>query len=48
MRDDVESNVTKRSLVQRIERWLVGLVMTAMAYMIEITVLRSIRRGQKK
>jgi hypothetical protein len=30
------------------ERWLVGLVMAAMAYMLEKAVLRSIRRGQRK
>jgi hypothetical protein len=30
------------------ERWLVGLVMTTMAYMLEKAVLRSIRRGQGK
>jgi hypothetical protein len=30
------------------ERWLMGLVMAVMAYMLEKTVLRSISRGQGK
>jgi hypothetical protein len=30
------------------ERWLVGLVMAATAYMLEKAVLRSIRRGRGK
>jgi hypothetical protein len=30
------------------ERWLVGLVMAVMAYIIEKAVLRSIRRGRGK
>ena len=30
------------------ERWLVGLVMAAMAYMLEKAVLRSIRSGRVK
>ena len=30
------------------ERWLVGLVMAAMAYMLEKAVLRSIRRVKPK
>jgi hypothetical protein len=29
------------------ERWLVGLVMAAMAYMLEIAVLRSLGRGRE-
>ncbi|MGH8477833.1 MAG: hypothetical protein ACRER2_19060 [Methylococcales bacterium] len=33
---------------RRIERWLVGWVMAAMAYMIEKAVLRSIKRGEAK
>jgi hypothetical protein len=42
------SEVSKRPVFRRIERWLVGLVMAAMAYMIEISVLRSIQRRQGK
>ena len=42
------SNVSKRPLLRRVERWLVGFVMAAMAYMIEKVVLQSIRRGQVK
>lgn len=30
------------------ERWLVGLVMAAVAYMLEKAVLRSLRRGRVK
>lgn len=48
LRDNFVSNVTKRRFVRRIERWLVGLVMAAMAYMIEKMLLRSIRREQTK
>ncbi len=40
-------NASGRPFFRRFERWLVGLVMTAMAYMIEAALLRSIRRGQK-
>lgn len=31
--------------IRRVERWLVGLVMTAFAYVIEKAVLRSIKKG---
>jgi hypothetical protein len=41
------NDVSNRPFFRRFERWLVGLVMAAMAYMIEVTLLRSIRRGQK-
>jgi hypothetical protein len=36
------------SLFRRIERWLVGLAMVAMAYLLEKALLRSIRRGRAK
>ena len=42
------SNVSKRTVVGRVERWLVGCAMAAMAYMIELAVLRSIRRRPGK
>lgn len=42
------SNVPKRTFAGHIERWLVGLVMAAMAYIIEMAVLRSIRRKPGK
>jgi len=41
------SDISKRPFFRRMERWLVGLVIAAMAYMIEVALLRSIRRGQK-
>lgn len=34
--------------LRRIERWLVGLVMGLLAYVIEKAVLRSIRKGTTK
>jgi len=42
------SEVSKRPFFRRIERWMVGLVMAAMAFMIEKAALRSVRRGQGK
>jgi hypothetical protein len=35
-------------VIRRIERWLVGLVMAILAFVIEKAVLRSIRRGDAK
>ena len=35
-------------LFRRIERWLVGLAMAAMAWLLEKAVLRSIRRSGTK
>jgi hypothetical protein len=34
--------------IRRVERWLVGLVMTILAFVIEKAVLRSIRKGRTK
>jgi len=34
--------------VRRVERWLVGLVMAVLAFVIERAVLRSIRQGKTK
>jgi hypothetical protein len=42
------SNVPKQTFLGRAERWLVGLVMAAMAYMIEMALLRTIRRRPGK
>ena len=42
------SNVSRRPFLRRVERWLVGFVMAAVAYLIEKAVLHSIRRGQVK
>ena len=44
----VVSNVPKQTFLGRAERWLVGVAMAAMAYMIEMAVLRSIRRRPGK
>jgi hypothetical protein len=48
MRNDIVSNVSKPPFFRRMERWLVGLVVAAMAYMLEKAVLRSIRSGRVK
>jgi len=37
--------VAKGSLTQKMERWLLGIVMMIIAYLIEKAVLRSIRRS---
>ncbi|HYE37026.1 hypothetical protein [Methylocaldum sp.] len=42
------NNVPNLPLFRRIERWLVGLAMVAMAYLLEKAMLRSIRRGRTK
>jgi hypothetical protein len=31
--------------LRRVERWLVGIVMAVLAYVVEMAVLRSIRKG---
>jgi hypothetical protein len=41
-------NNLKRPFFRQVERWLVSLVMAAMAFMIEKALLRSIRRGEAK
>jgi hypothetical protein len=48
LESDSMNNVLKRRLLQQMERWLVSLVMAAMAYVIEKALLRSIRRGEAK
>ncbi|HWP01029.1 MAG TPA: hypothetical protein VNL74_10475 [Methylococcus sp.] len=42
------NNVPNSPLLRRLERWLVGSAMAVMAYLLEKTVLRSIRRGGAK
>jgi hypothetical protein len=42
------NKVPNLPLFRRIERWLVGLGMAAMAWLLEKAVLRSIRRGGTK
>lgn len=37
--------MAKRSLFRRAERWMVGLAMGVMAFVLEKAVLRSVRRG---
>ncbi|HUL13744.1 MAG TPA: hypothetical protein VLU73_16460 [Methylococcaceae bacterium] len=42
------NNLQNVSLFRRIERWLVGLAMAAMAWLLEKALLRSIKRGGTK
>ena len=35
-----------RSLIRRLERWLVGLAMAVIALILEKIVMRSVRRGE--
>lgn len=37
--------MAKRSLFRRVERWMVGVAMGVMAFVLEKAVLRSVRRG---
>jgi len=39
--------ISKRSLTRKMERWLLGMVMMIIAYLIERVVLRSIKRSGK-
>jgi hypothetical protein len=39
------NNLPNRKLFRQLERWLVGLAMGTLAFLLEKTVLRSIRRG---
>lgn len=36
-----------KSILRRIERWMVGVVMAVIAFVLEKMVLRSIRKGDK-
>lgn len=40
--------ISKRSLTRKMERWLLGMVMMIIAYLIERVVLRSIKRSGTK
>jgi hypothetical protein len=42
------NDIPKRSWFRRLERWLVGLVLAIVAYLLERAVVRSIRRGGSK
>jgi len=42
------NNALKRPFFRQVERWLVSLVMAAMAYVLEKALLRLIRRGEAK
>ena len=42
------SKVSQQPILRRMERWVVGLVMAAVAFMIEKAILRSIRRTPAK
>jgi len=42
------NNVFKMPFFRQVERWLVSLMMAAMAYVIEKALLRSIKRGEAK
>jgi hypothetical protein len=42
----VSDRTKKRSVFRRVERWMVGLAMGVMAYVLEKAVLRSIRKGR--
>jgi hypothetical protein len=48
LESDSMNNALKRPFFRQIERWLVSLVMAAMAYVIEKALLGSIRRGEAK
>ncbi|MCI0634340.1 MAG: hypothetical protein L0206_10560 [Actinobacteria bacterium] len=38
--------MAKRSVWRRLERWIVGVVMAVMAFVLEKAVLRSVRKGE--
>jgi hypothetical protein len=38
--------MAKRSVWRRFERWVVGVVMAVMAFVLEKAVLRSVRKGE--
>lgn len=42
------NTIPKGSFTKKMERWLVGMAMTVIAYVIEKAVLRSIKRSGKK
>ena len=42
------NTIPKRPFIRQVERWLVGLAMMVMAYLLEKAVLRSIKRSGTK
>jgi hypothetical protein len=42
------NTIPQRPFIRQLERWLVGLAMMVMAYLLEKAVLRSIRRSGTK
>jgi hypothetical protein len=42
------NTIPKRPFIRQVERWLVGMAMMVMAYLLEKAVLRSIRRSGTK
>jgi hypothetical protein len=42
------NTIPQRPFIRQLERWLVGMAMTVIAYLIEKAVLRSIRRSGTK
>lgn len=48
LESDSMNNVFKMPFFRQVERWLVSVVMAAVAYVIEKALLRSIRRGEAK
>jgi hypothetical protein len=49
MMTSASTNTTpQRPFIRHVERWLVGLAMMVMAYLLEKAVLRSIRRSGAK
>jgi len=49
MRNNASTNtIPKGSFTQKMERWLVGMAMIVIAYLLEKAVLRSIKRSGKK
>jgi uncharacterized membrane protein (UPF0182 family) len=48
LESDSMNNVFEMPFFRQVERWLVSLMMAAMAYVIEKALLRSIRRGEAK
>jgi hypothetical protein len=42
------NTIPTKPFIRQLERWLVGLAMTVIAYLLEKAVLRSIRRDGRK
>jgi hypothetical protein len=42
------NTLPERPFIRQVERWLVGLAMMVIAYLLEKAVLRSVRRNGKK